>query len=143
MIFIHAMALHNRNKCKHRKYVENIDGAKSTFWRIGYATKYLKQRLKYSSSHPGSFKPAVITNKEVHMVFGNMENTKNNSKNNLKRKIPAKVSDYFVKSDKQLTCVTSEFKIFPKFINKSIILLQIISRMLLITESITTASQPE
>ena len=28
----------------------------------------------YSYGHPGSFNPAVITNKEAHMIYGNMEN---------------------------------------------------------------------
>ena len=28
----------------------------------------------YSYSHPGSFNPAVITNKEVHMIYENMGN---------------------------------------------------------------------
>ena len=26
----------------------------------------------YSCSHPGTFNPAVITNKEAHIVYGNM-----------------------------------------------------------------------
>ena len=28
----------------------------------------------YSYGHPGSFNPAVITNKEAHMIYGKMEN---------------------------------------------------------------------
>ena len=28
----------------------------------------------YSYGHPGPFNPAVITNKEAHMIYGNMEN---------------------------------------------------------------------
>ena len=28
----------------------------------------------YSYGHPGSFNPAVITNKEAHMIYGNMNN---------------------------------------------------------------------
>ena len=36
--------------------------------------KYLKRRIKYSCGHPGSFNPAVITNKEAHMVYGDMNN---------------------------------------------------------------------
>ncbi|CAH3118571.1 unnamed protein product, partial [Porites lobata] len=34
--------------------------------------KYLKRRIMYSYGHPGSFNPAVITNKEAHMIYGNM-----------------------------------------------------------------------
>ena len=28
----------------------------------------------YSNGHPGSFNPAVITNKEAHMIYGTMNN---------------------------------------------------------------------
>ena len=28
----------------------------------------------YSYRHPGSFNPTVITNKEAHMIYGNMDN---------------------------------------------------------------------
>ena len=28
----------------------------------------------YSYGHPGSFSPAIITNKEAHMIYGNMNN---------------------------------------------------------------------
>ena len=28
----------------------------------------------YSYGHPGPFNPAVITNKEAHMIYRNMEN---------------------------------------------------------------------
>ena len=34
--------------------------------------KYLNRRIVYSSDHQGTFNPAVITNKEVHMVHGNI-----------------------------------------------------------------------
>ena len=33
----------------------------------------------YSYGHPGSFNPAVITNKEVHMIYGNMNNENGSS----------------------------------------------------------------
>ena len=35
--------------------------------------KYFKRRIKYSSGHPGSFNPTVITNKEAHMTYGNIK----------------------------------------------------------------------
>ena len=113
VIFIRAADCNrNRiNRCKHGKCEENIDDVKSTSWIIAYARKSFKRRLKYSSSHPGSFNPAAITNKQAHTVLGNMENT--TSKNNLKRKVPAKISDYFAKSDKRPTCATGEFTNFP------------------------------
>ena len=34
--------------------------------------KYLNRRIVYNSGHQGTFNPAVITNKEVHMVHGNI-----------------------------------------------------------------------
>ena len=34
--------------------------------------KYLNRRIVYSSGHQGTFNPAVITDKEVHMVHGNI-----------------------------------------------------------------------
>ena len=40
--------------------------------RAVYRSKYLKGRIMYSYSHPGSFNPAVKTNKEAHMIYGNM-----------------------------------------------------------------------
>ena len=34
--------------------------------------KYLNRRIVYSSGHQGTFNPAIITNKEVHMIHGNI-----------------------------------------------------------------------
>ena len=34
--------------------------------------KYLNRRIVYSSGHQGTFNPTVMTNKEVHMVHGNI-----------------------------------------------------------------------
>lgn len=66
-----------------------------------FSRKYLKRRFTYSSSHSGSFSSAVITNREGHMTFGNMENT--SLKQCLKRKTPAKITDLYAKSDKRPT----------------------------------------
>ena len=38
------------------------------FIRAVYRSKYLKRRIMYSYGHPGSFNPAVITNKEEYDV---------------------------------------------------------------------------
>jgi len=40
---------------------------------------YLKRRIKYSYGHPGSFNPAVMTNKEVRMIHGNINKEANSS----------------------------------------------------------------
>ena len=34
----------------------------------------------YSYGHPGSFNPAVVTNKEAHMIYGNMNNETGSSR---------------------------------------------------------------
>ena len=41
-----------------------------------YRSKYLKRRIMYSYGHPGSVNHAVITNKEAHMMYGNMNKEK-------------------------------------------------------------------
>ena len=66
--------------------------------------KYLNRRIVYyySSSHQGTFNPAVITNKEfeVHMVHGNIntnDETSHTTRNAKKRSL--KISDYFSKQN--------------------------------------------
>lgn len=54
----------------------------------------------YSSGHQGTFNPAVITNKEVHMVHGNIntnDETSHTTSNAKKRSL--KISDYFSKQN--------------------------------------------
>jgi len=56
----------------------------------------------YSCGHPGTFNPAVITNKEAHMVYGNMNKDAvalHAAAGGKKRSSP-KISDYFSKSGK-------------------------------------------
>ena len=55
----------------------------------------------YSSGHQGTFNPAVITNKEVHMVHGSMntnDETSHTTSNSKKRSLK-KNSDYFSKQN--------------------------------------------
>ena len=40
---------------------------------VKYREKYLKRRLMYSCSHPGSYNPTTISNQEAHMIYGNMD----------------------------------------------------------------------
>jgi len=40
--------------------------------RTVYRSKYLKRIIKYRYGHPESFNASVITNKEAHMIYGNM-----------------------------------------------------------------------
>ena len=61
-----------------------------------YRSKYLKRRIKYSYGHPGSFNPAVITNKEAHMIYGNMNKEAGSSQaTGLVGKKRLKISDFF------------------------------------------------
>ena len=56
----------------------------------------------YSSGHQGTFNPAVITNKEVHMVHGNI-NTNDETSHTMplvmQRRDLFKISDYFSKQN--------------------------------------------
>ena len=67
--------------------------------------KYLNRKIVYSSGHlghQGTFNPAVITNKEVHMVHGNIntnDETSHTTSNAKKRSL--KISDYFSKQNEQ------------------------------------------
>ena len=60
--------------------------------------KYLKRRLRYSASHPGSFNPAIITNQEAHMIYGNMDAPKNSEKKSGRKRSFSKISDFFLKT---------------------------------------------
>ena len=69
---------------------------------IFYPRKYFKRRITYSSGHPGSFNPAVITNKEAHIIYGNMNNEGEAGSSRtatIGRKRTTKISDYFSKNE--------------------------------------------
>ena len=40
---------------------------------VKYRQNYLKRRLLYSCSHPGSYNPTTVSNQEAHMIYGNMD----------------------------------------------------------------------
>ena len=65
--------------------------------------KYLNRRIVYiSSGHQGTFNPAVITNKEVHMVHGHIntnDETSHTTSNVKKRSL--EISDYFSKQNRK------------------------------------------
>ena len=59
----------------------------------------------YSSGHHGTFNPAVITNKEVHMVHGNIHVNKDDKASHTTsnaKKRSLKISDYFSKKNGNL-----------------------------------------
>lgn len=58
----------------------------------------MKRRVRYSPSHPGSFNPAIITNQEAHMTYGNMDGQKNSEKRSSRKRGFSKISDYFLKT---------------------------------------------
>ena len=59
----------------------------------------------YSYGHPGSFNPAVITNKEAHMIYGNV-NKEPGSSPPLVEKRRSKISDFFPKLNSTLLKVS-------------------------------------
>ena len=66
------------------------------FIRAVYRSKYLKRRIMYSDGHPGSFNPAVIANKEAHMIYGNMNKKAGSSQaTGLVKKKISEISDSF------------------------------------------------
>ena len=47
----------------------------------------------YSYGHPGSFNSAIITNKEVHVIYGNMNNeTESSQADGFHKKNKSKIS---------------------------------------------------
>ena len=70
------------------------------FIRAVHRSKYLKRRIMYSYGHPESFNPAVITNKEVHMIYANMNKEAGSSQaTGLVKKKRWKISDFFSKTE--------------------------------------------
>ena len=72
----------------------------SFFIRAVYRSKYLKWRIKYCYGHPGSFNLAVITNKEAHVIYGNMNKEAGSSQaTGLVKKKRSKIFDLFPKTE--------------------------------------------
>ena len=70
----------------------------------GQKIKYCKRRISYSAEHPGSYNPVIITNKEAHMIFGNMNKESGGSSQtaNTGKKRVTRISDYFPKVENPL-----------------------------------------
>ena len=69
----------------------------------------------YSYGHPGSFNPAVITNKEAHVIYGNMNNDTRSSQaagfhKKTSRKFPPHQPVVLVKFKGQTEAFTPYFK---------------------------------
>jgi len=70
------------------------------FIRAVHRGKYLKRRIKYSYGHPGPFNPAVITNKEACMIYGNKNKEAGSSQvTGLVKKKRSKITDFFPKTE--------------------------------------------
>ena len=50
-------------------------------------------------SHLGLFNPAIITNQETHMIYGNMDGKKNSEKRSGRKRTLSKMSDFFLKTN--------------------------------------------
>ena len=81
-----------------RKSLVNFETTRTyTFTVVVYKKKYLKRRMAYSAGHSGTFNPAVITNQEAHMMFGNMDSgNKSSQKNGGKKRT---ITTFFKKND--------------------------------------------
>ena len=81
-------------------FVEKKGFCVVTFY--GQKIKYCKRRIGYSTGHPGSYTPVIITNKEAQMIFGNMNKESGGSSQtaNTGKKRVTRISDYFSKSGK-------------------------------------------
>ena len=56
----------------------------------------------YSYGHPGSFNPAVITNKEAHVIYGNMNKEADSTQpTGFVKKKRSNISDFFFKTEVQ------------------------------------------
>ena len=70
----------------------------------------------YRYGHPGSFNPAVITNKEAHMIYGNMNNETGSSeaagfhKKTNRKFLPHQLVAVLVKCKDQTEALTPYFK---------------------------------
>ena len=70
-VFLDAIRLveHGNDEISLLDKLEWAFAGRTLFTRAVYRLKYLKRRISYSYGHPGSFNPAVITNKEAHMIY--------------------------------------------------------------------------
>ena len=56
----------------------------------------------YSYGHPGSFNSAIITNKDVHMIYGNMNKEAGSSQaTGLVKNKRSKISDFLSKTEQR------------------------------------------
>ena len=77
------------------------------FIRAAYRRKYLKRRIMYSYGHRGLFNPAVISNKEAHMIYGSMDKEAGSTQaTDFVKKKRSKISDFFPKLNGALLKVT-------------------------------------
>eukprot|EP00112_Aurelia_sp_Birch-Aquarium-sp1_P002970 Seg13317.1 transcript_id=Seg13317.1/GoldUCD/mRNA.D3Y31 product="hypothetical protein" protein_id=Seg13317.1/GoldUCD/D3Y31 len=60
--------------------------------------------MAYSAGHSGSFNPAVITNQEAHMIYGNMDSQKGHKKESSS----AKITSFFKKDTSNKSSINTE-----------------------------------
>ena len=73
--FVRGSVLHKIKVSSLNKF-EGVSAQRHSFLKATYRRyAYIFETENYVSyGHPGSFNPAVITNKEAHMVYGDMKN---------------------------------------------------------------------
>ena len=95
---------------KGQTYIPNenvIGNVGSSLTVVSFKSKFLKRRLLYSTNHPGSYNPTVISNQEAHMINGNMDGKKQQKTGTTK-----KISDFF--SKQQEPSAKGLFKVMRK-----------------------------
>ena len=116
-----AIRFHGSSSIPIASFVEHL------FIKTFCYLKYLNRRIVYNSGHQGTFNPAVITNKEAHMVDDNIntnDETSHTTSNAKKRSL--KISDYFTKKKmehllylvsklRNVSAILSEPAIFSEF----------------------------
>ena len=101
-VFLDAIRLvqHGNDEISLLDKLEWAFAGRTLFTRAVYCLKYLKRGIRYSYGHPGSFNPAVITNIEAHMIYGNMDKETGTSQaTGFAKKKRSKISDFFSKTE--------------------------------------------
>ena len=117
-VFLDAIRLveHGNDEISLLDKLEWALAGRTLFTRAVYRLKYLKRRISYSYGHPGSFNPAVIMNKEAHMIYGNMDKETGTSQaTGFAKKKRSKISDFFSKTEQ--CCIEGKIWDFDALFN--------------------------
>ena len=86
----------------------------SSFTVVSFKSKLLKRRLLYSTNHPGSYNPTVISNQEAHMIYGNMDGKKQQNRGGFRPVSPVSVHRSGSQTKERMTLFTNIFRKIKK-----------------------------